>query len=68
MCCIPLLGIGKTTIVQNIIKKLKNTGIEHDGFYTQEYRNERNQRLGFEIVLIQNSKRGILADKRYFKY
>ncbi|XP_076253178.1 cancer-related nucleoside-triphosphatase homolog isoform X2 [Rhynchophorus ferrugineus] len=56
-------GIGKTTLIQNIIKKLKDIDVELDGFYTQEYRNERNQRLGFEIVVIQNNKRGILADK-----
>ncbi|MBU4310532.1 AAA family ATPase, partial [bacterium] len=49
-------GIGKTSILKEIIDTLK---INAGGFYTKEVR-EGETRKGFEIITL-NGKRGILA-------
>jgi nucleoside-triphosphatase len=49
-------GIGKTTLVKNIIK---NISINSYGFYTEEIR-EKGKRVGFKIVDLQG-KEGVLA-------
>jgi len=50
-------GVGKTTIIKNLIPKLKNAG----GFFTEEIR-EKGKRIGFKILTL-NGKEGILARK-----
>lgn len=50
-------GIGKTTVILNILKALP--GIQCAGFYTEE-RRERGQRRGFKIRTL-DGKEGILA-------
>ena len=44
-------GIGKTTMVRNVVKKLEEKGIKCQGFYTQELREGRT-RVGFDIVTL----------------
>jgi nucleoside-triphosphatase len=55
-----LPGVGKTTLLIEIIKKLN---LEADGFFTSEIRKGK-ERIGFEIVSL-NGKRGILAHKDF---
>ena len=50
-------GVGKTTLVQNIIQRMRSANIS--GFYTTEIRS-RGSRKGFELVGL-NGERGILA-------
>jgi nucleoside-triphosphatase len=49
-------GIGKTTIIKKILKKLKN---ECGGFYTEEIR-EKGERKGFKIITL-DGREDILA-------
>jgi len=49
-------GIGKTTLVRNIVAQ---TNLQWAGFYTQEIRENEN-RVGFEIIGL-NGETGILA-------
>uniref|UniRef100_A0A1A9VIS2 AAA+ ATPase domain-containing protein n=1 Tax=Glossina austeni TaxID=7395 RepID=A0A1A9VIS2_GLOAU len=54
-------GIGKTTLVRKICEDLLNTHkIACDGFFTEEVRDARGERVGFDVVTLQG-KRGILA-------
>jgi len=53
-------GVGKTTIIMEAIKDLKNVG----GFYTKELR-EGGERVGFEVITLITGKRGILAHKNF---
>lgn len=62
--CFPIVGVGKTTLVKKIITHLNNLQIEFDGFLTEEIRNERFQRTGFNVRLIKTNVTTILADKR----
>jgi len=45
-------GIGKTTALVKLIKMLKNSGVEVDGFYSVEVK-ERGERKGFSFVDIR---------------
>lgn len=56
------IGIGKTTIVQMVCDKLKQRNFAIDGFYTQELRDNSNNRIGFDIITMDN-KRTKLARK-----
>ena len=58
-------GIGKTTLTKKIATKLKDMALEVTGFYTEELRDSKNYRIGFDIVTLDNV-RGVLARKRYW--
>jgi nucleoside-triphosphatase len=53
-------GIGKTTLISNVIEIVKERGYIVGGMVTQEIR-DKQKRLGFEILDIHTGKRGILA-------
>jgi nucleoside-triphosphatase len=55
-------GSGKTTLILNLIEKLKTEGIKYDGFVTQEIR-KNNTRIGFSILDLKYNEKGILASK-----
>lgn len=50
-------GVGKTTLIKNIISKLN---IPAGGFYTSEIRNSEGKRLGFKIISL-DGKEDIMA-------
>ncbi|KAG5681298.1 hypothetical protein PVAND_010748 [Polypedilum vanderplanki] len=54
-------GSGKSTIIKRIVNELRaNTMTNLKGFYTEECRNEANERIGFDIKTF-DGKEGILA-------
>ena len=55
-------GCGKTTMIQQIVGEMKKGSRvpKIQGFYTQESRDARNERIGFDVVMM-NGTRGILA-------
>lgn len=53
-------GIGKTTIVKNLVKELKEKA---KGFYTEEVRQNR-QRIGFRVVNLNGNSK-IFASKTF---
>ena len=53
-------GIGKTTLISNVVEIIKNRGYTVGGIITQEIR-DKQKRLGFEILDIYAGKKGILA-------
>ncbi|CRL01866.1 CLUMA_CG015217, isoform A [Clunio marinus] len=57
-----LPGVGKTTIVQKIIKDLRTKvqSLSLQGFYTEEVRDEKGERIGFDVVSLEGN-RGILS-------
>ncbi len=57
-------GIGKTTIVQRIAKKLQSEGYKAGGLYCPEIR-ENGRRKGFRIVDLANRQSEILAHKDF---
>jgi len=52
-------GIGKTTLIKKITDTLRK--YKPAGFYTEEVKDERGKRIGFDIVNISNKQRGVLA-------
>jgi len=52
-------GVGKTTIIQKIVKKLEGKSLA--GFYTEEFRGAGGARQGFRIVTL-DGQTGILAE------
>ena len=50
-------GVGKTTLIQNIISKLH---VSAGGFYTAEVRDEKSRRWGFKIISMDGQE-GVLA-------
>jgi nucleoside-triphosphatase len=50
-------GVGKTTLIQNIISKLN---ISAGGFYTSEVRDDKGKRWGFKIISLDGTE-GIMA-------
>ncbi len=50
-------GIGKTTIIRNVVERLK--GLKCAGFYTEE-RRRQGQRIGFRIITLDGAE-GTLA-------
>ena len=55
-------GVGKTTLVMQAVEQLKASGIEVQGFYTEEVR-EGGRRIGFDVVTMDGC-RGQLARVR----
>lgn len=53
-------GSGKTTLCRRLIEVLR-TQIKIGGILTQEVRDERGERLGFEILDIATGRKGTLA-------
>ncbi|CAE8601655.1 unnamed protein product, partial [Polarella glacialis] len=49
-------GVGKTTLVQKLVEKLRQEegegGVEIVGFYTEEVRDAANLRVGFDVVRV----------------
>jgi nucleoside-triphosphatase len=52
-------GCGKTTVVRKVADILRDGA---SGFYTEEIRDAKKQRIGFGVVTL-DGKRGVLADK-----
>jgi nucleoside-triphosphatase len=53
-------GTGKTTVLWNVVNALKEVGYSVGGMLSREIR-EGSKRLGFEILSLSSSKRGLLA-------
>ncbi len=53
-------GVGKTTVLTNIVEALKSRGVAVGGMVSREVR-EGNARVGFEILDLTNGKHGWLA-------
>jgi nucleoside-triphosphatase len=53
-------GVGKTTIIEKIQKKIEGQGYNIGGVYCPEIR-ENNMRTGFRIVDIASGREGLLA-------
>jgi nucleoside-triphosphatase len=53
-------GIGKTTLISNVVELIKDRGYAIGGMITQEIK-DKQKRLGFEILDIYDGKKGILA-------
>ena len=47
-------GVGKTTLCKKIAENLKEKSSKIEGFYTEEVRDDRGVRKGFDIVSIKN--------------
>ncbi len=56
-------GVGKTTLVQKACERLKASGIQTKGFYTEELRTG-GRRQGFDVVTL-HGERGPLARVGY---
>lgn len=54
-----LPGCGKTTVVRKVADLLRGVA---SGFYTEEIRDDRGQRIGFQVISLEG-KRGELARK-----
>lgn len=55
-------GVGKTTLVHKACEALRWSGVEVEGFYTEEVR-EGAGRVGFDVVTVRG-ERGRLARLR----
>lgn len=54
-------GSGKTTLVRNVVERLRTDGYKLLGFYTEEVRDESSRdRIGFDVVSLEGA-RGPLA-------
>jgi nucleoside-triphosphatase len=56
-------GVGKTTVLKNIVQELKRRGIQVGGMVTEEVR-ENGIRVGFKIVDVSAGTEGWLASTR----
>ena len=56
-------GVGKTTLLKEIISGLLKKKFRLDGFYTEEIR-KNQKRVGFRIMNIQGQEEGILSHRR----
>jgi len=52
---------GKTTLIKKVLEKLQKQEKYLAGFYTEELKNNCNQRVGFQIRTIAGQQKGILA-------
>lgn len=53
-------GVGKTTLVERVVRTWKASGKPVQGFFTREIR-EKGKRVGFELVLLPEELRFLLA-------
>ncbi len=63
-------GVGKTTLIQNIISKLN---VSAGGFYTAEVRDESGKRWGFKIISLDGREEvlasvDVISSRRVSKY
>lgn len=61
--CISLTGmpgIGKTTLIKRLMDDVRQKSINFSGFYTEEVRDDKNNRIGFDIISFDGERR-ILA-------
>lgn len=49
-------GVGKTTVAMRAVARLRDAGLVVGGFYTEEVRDARGRRLGFDIVLLAGGR------------
>ena len=54
-------GIGKSTIIREVIRSLKAEGIAVDGMLTSDIHDKVGRRVGFSIEDISTGEKGILA-------
>ena len=54
-----IIGVGKTTVIKQVIQKLKENNEEVSGFFTEEVRHA-GDRIGFDIVTV-SGQRGVLS-------
>ena len=59
-------GVGKTTLLNKIKKKIKDMGHSTGGMYCPEIR-EEGRRTGFEIIDIASRRKGLLASTHNIK-
>ena len=55
-------GSGKSTVIENVLMKLKEAGLKAGGFITPEIR-VNGKRQGFKIVNILTGEEAIMADR-----
>ncbi len=53
-------GVGKTSVLLRVVRELKNRGKKIGGMVSREVR-EGGRRVGFEIISLQNGRKGWLA-------
>jgi len=63
-------GVGKTTLIQNIISRLN---VSAGGFYTSEVRDENGKRWGFKIISLDGREEvlasvDVISSRRVSKY
>lgn len=51
------IGIGKTTVCKKIASVLEKKNKNFDGFYTEEVRDQRGSRIGFDVVRVRDPER-----------
>lgn len=56
-------GVGKTTLVERVVNAWRDAGWPVQGFFTREIR-EEGRRVGFELVLLPEGLRFLLAHVR----
>ena len=64
-------GLGKTTIVKKLHEKLcQNEKLKHclRGFYTEEVRNNLNERIGFDVIDFNEKSKAFLARSVFVKF
>ena len=49
------IGVGKTTLVKNVVRHLQELGISLTGFYTEEVRGHHG-RVGFDVVTLDGQR------------
>lgn len=49
-------GVGKTTVVEAVVARLRLRGLRLAGFFTRELRNPRGERTGFKIVTLDGEE------------
>ncbi|MDH5806329.1 MAG: NTPase [Candidatus Methanomethylicaceae archaeon] len=59
-------GVGKSTVLKEVITILKNNGFKIGGITCPEIR-KNGKRIGFEIIDIASNNKGILASMDFFK-
>lgn len=53
-------GVGKSTLIQRVLERLRQRNLSIGGFWTLESRNGSGERVGFDIIDVEGNK-GVLA-------